>query len=233
MASSWIQLSRLLFHSVFQQQDVSYFKTEAVIWSPLRECNLSKLWLPHRPHFQMSVSFVKKTEDIFRLTFFGDQPFACHTVWADFCQGSYKPLPLYAMATRFTVMECPEQVNVGPKQVPAGGMLSWSPAPLQTIILWFLFINIDFNCCQFSGNISASRWIFIALAAFQDAGLRWISLQPKWLITQFYTLISKNREEQRKGTKAVLYFSQGSLRLASYSVWNLHKVSSLAEFLSK
>lgn len=49
-----------------------------------------------------------------------------------------------------------------------------------------LFTNIDFNLFQFPGNVSVSGYIFIALAAFQDAGLRWVRLQQKWL-THFYT----------------------------------------------
>lgn len=150
---------------------------------------------PHLPHFQKSVSSVKKTEEIFSLTFFWDQPFACHTVWADFCRGSYKPLRLYAMAIRFIVMEFPQQANVGPKQVPAGRMLNWSPAPVQAMILWFLFTNIDFNCCQFSGNVSVSRWIFIALAAFQDAGLRWMD-QPSTKVVDNSILYLTFREQR-------------------------------------
>lgn len=187
MAGSWIQASRFFSPSIFQQQNAKTLKTETGIRSPLGECYLFRLRLPHLPPFPKSVSSMTKTEDIFRLTFLGDQPFACHTVWADVCRDSYKPLPLYAVATRFILMEFPEQVSVGPKQVPADRMLSWSPAPMQAMILWFLFTNIDFNRCQSSGNVSVSRCIFIALAAFQDAGLRWISLQQKWLITQFYT----------------------------------------------
>lgn len=201
-------------------------KTETVIWSLLLECHLFKLWLPHLPHSPKSVSSMK-SEDTFRLIFFCDHLFAGDTVWAGFCWSSCEHLPFYAMATRFIVMKLAGQTDVGPNRSQRAVCWAQVLLPCRLWFLWSLFTNIDLSLFQFP----VSRWVFIVLAASQDAGLRWVSLQQKWLITQFYTSISKNRGEHEKGTKAMCGFGQGNLISAWYSLESLNKVSSIAELL--